>query len=104
MADKLMYVPNDDKQIAPFVYYNQWLKRLDTQLNEPNNQNSIKFPKVVETTNKKTCYNPLRTSAINSPMSPTSLLWYNMALSLSCWQPGRTNKILACFWRTNNMR
>ena len=31
-----------------------WLKRLDFQLNEPTNQNLIKVPKVVEPTNKKT--------------------------------------------------
>ena len=39
-------------KIKPSVNYNQWLKRLDTQLNEPTNQNSI----------------------INSPMSPSSLI------------------------------
>ena len=32
MANKLMHIPNDK------VYYNQWLKRLDTALNEPTNQ------------------------------------------------------------------
>ena len=46
MADKLMYILNDDK-IIPFVDYNQQLKRLDTQLIESNNQ--IHKPK-----NKKT--------------------------------------------------
>ena len=44
MADKLMYIPNDDSNITLSVYYNKWLKRLDTQLNEPPNQNSIKVP------------------------------------------------------------
>ena len=34
MANKLMYIPNDNIQ-------NQCLKRLDSQLNEPTNQNSI---------------------------------------------------------------
>ena len=48
MADKFMYIPNDDKQI------DQLLKRLDTQFNEPTNQNKIKVPKVVEPTYKKT--------------------------------------------------
>ena len=33
--------------------YNWWLKRLDTQLKEPTNENSIKVSKVVKTTNKK---------------------------------------------------
>ena len=36
------------------VNYNYWLKRLDTQLNEPANQNLIKASKVVNQTNKKT--------------------------------------------------
>ena len=35
MADKLMYIPNDKTQTYLF---NQWLKSLDTQLNEPTNQ------------------------------------------------------------------
>ena len=35
MADKLMYIPNDDAQNFPSIYYNKWLKRFDTQLNEP---------------------------------------------------------------------
>ena len=39
MADKLMYIPNSDTQI---VDYNKWLKRLDTPLDEPTNQRSIK--------------------------------------------------------------
>ena len=53
MADKLMLNPNYDKQNFPFCYYNYWLKRLDAQLNEPTNQNSIKVPKFVRTANKK---------------------------------------------------
>ena len=35
----------------PYVDYNQWLRRLDTQLNEPTNQNSLK---VVKPMNKRT--------------------------------------------------
>ena len=35
MADELMYIPNDDTQITPFVDYHYWLKRWDTQLYEP---------------------------------------------------------------------
>ena len=43
-------------KINPAVDYNYWLKRLDsgTQHNKPTNRNSIKVPKVVEPTNKKT--------------------------------------------------
>ena len=48
MTDKFMYITN----VIPSVDYEYWLKRLDTKLNEPSNQNSIKVPKVV--TNKKT--------------------------------------------------
>ena len=51
MADKLMYIPIDDTQ--NFVDYNYWLKRLDIQLNELTNQNSIKVTKVTKP-NKKT--------------------------------------------------
>ena len=49
MADKLMNIPNDllfIHKITHFVDYNKWLKRLDTQLNELTNQNSI-VPKVL---------------------------------------------------------
>ena len=43
MTNILMYIPNDDTQkITPYVDYNQWLKRLDTQLTEPTNKNSQK--------------------------------------------------------------
>ena len=31
----------------PSVDYDKWLKSLDTELNEPTNQNLIKVPKVV---------------------------------------------------------
>ena len=35
----------------------KWLKRLETQLNKPTNQNLLKVPKVVKRTNKKTLEN-----------------------------------------------
>ena len=54
-------------KITPFVDYNEWLKRLDTQLNEQTNQNLIKVPKIVEPTNKKRYHS---FSVIKSPMSP----------------------------------
>ncbi len=54
--------------------YNQWLKSLGTwKLNKPNNQNSIKVPKVGKPTIKKRYYKTLGTSVINSSMSPYSL-------------------------------
>ena len=41
-------------KFTPSVDNNKYLKCLDTQLNEPTIQNSIKFPKVVKPTNNKT--------------------------------------------------
>ena len=35
MADKLMYISNNDTQNTPSVDYKELLKRLDTQLNKP---------------------------------------------------------------------
>ena len=70
MADKLIYKTSPTKiQIMYFIL----MKSVDTQLNEPANQNSIKVPKVVQRTNKKGYYKTFRTSVINSPMSPPSL-------------------------------
>ena len=40
-------------KITPSLDYNQWLKRLDTKLNKPTPQNSIKVPKVYKAKNKK---------------------------------------------------
>ena len=53
MADKLMYIPCDITKKSPSVDYNEWLKRFDTQLNEPTIQNAIKVPKAVKPKNKK---------------------------------------------------
>ena len=41
-------------KITQTVNYNWWLKRLDTELNEPTNQNLLEVHKVGEQTNKKT--------------------------------------------------
>ena len=40
-------------KIKPSKDYNWWLKRLDAQLNESTNQNSMKVTKVAKPTNKK---------------------------------------------------
>ena len=66
MVDKLMYIPNEIPKITPAVNYNLWLKRFDTQLNEPTYQNSIKVLRFIKST--------LGTSVINSPMSPPFLI------------------------------
>ena len=57
-------------ETIPSVDYNQRLKSLDNQLNDPTNQNSIKVPNVVKPKNKKRYYKTLGTSVINSPLSP----------------------------------
>ena len=55
MDDEFMYIPNEDTQNYPCsVNNNWWMKCLDTQLNEPTNQNSKKVPKVLKPTNKET--------------------------------------------------
>ena len=41
-------------KITPSLDFNQWLKCLDTHLNEPSNKNSMKVPEVIKPTNKKT--------------------------------------------------
>ncbi len=66
--------------ITSAVDYDQWLKRLDTQLNLPTNQNSTKVLKVVKPTNKKCNNKTLGTSVINSSMSSPSLAKRNPAL------------------------
>ena len=54
-------------KIIPSVDYNKWLKRLDTQLNELTNQNSIKSPKLLSQLIRKRYYKILETSVINNP-------------------------------------
>ena len=51
-----MYIPNDDTQNLLFCKLQLVFKRFDTQTNEQANQNSIKVPKIVEPTNKKTLF------------------------------------------------
>ena len=61
MANKLMYILNYDTQNYPFCRL-QLVGHLDTLSNEPTNQNSIKDPKVIKQTNKKSYYKTLGTS------------------------------------------
>ena len=60
-------------KIISSVDYNYWLKHLDTQPNELTIQNSLKVPKVVKATNKKTLSKTLGTSVMNIPLSPSLL-------------------------------
>ena len=53
MAEKFMYIPNDDIKYYPFYRSELVIETIDTQLQEPINQNSIKLPKIVMPTNKK---------------------------------------------------
>ena len=46
MADQFMYIPNDDTQNTRTEDLNQWLKRLNTQVNETTNKNSLKSQKL----------------------------------------------------------
>ena len=74
MTEKLIYIPNDNTQITPSsVYYNYWLKRLDTQLNDPTNQNLVKVPKLLGQRIRIDYWKTLGTGVINCPMSPPSL-------------------------------
>ena len=66
MADELMYIPNEDTQNSLFC-------RLQV-LVETFGQASLKVPKVVKPTNKKTLLKTLGTSVINSPLSPFFLI------------------------------
>ena len=68
MADKLIYIPNNDTQNYSF-YSLQCLQRLYTQLNIPTNHNSIKIPKAVKQRITKRYFKNLFTSEINSAMS-----------------------------------
>ncbi len=74
MADKIMYISNDDIEISFSVVCNEWMKRLDTKLDKPTNKNSIKDTKVLNKRIKKRYYKTLGTSLITSPMTPSSLL------------------------------
>ena len=63
-------------KINSSVDYNKWLKLLDTRLNEPTNQKSIKVTKAVKHMNKKTLLDKtLGTSVITAqcPIPP----WYS---------------------------
>ena len=52
MADKSMYIPNDDTANYPFCRLQLVVET--TQPNEQTNQNSIKVLKAVKPTNKET--------------------------------------------------
>ena len=51
---KIMYISNVNTQIYPLCRVHLVVDTKDTQLNKPTNQDSLKVPKVVKATNKKT--------------------------------------------------
>ena len=53
MAVELMYSPYVDTLNYPLSTLQLMVAQLDTQLNKPTNQNSLKVPKVIKPTNKK---------------------------------------------------
>ena len=48
-----MYIPNDNTQNYPYCILEK-VVGMFKQLNKPTNQNSVKVPKVVKSTNKET--------------------------------------------------
>ena len=60
-------------KITPSEDCNQWLKKLDTQLNEQTNRISTKISKVVKPMNKKTLLLNFGDYSNKQPMSPPSL-------------------------------
>ena len=65
-------------KVNHYVDYNCWLKRLDTQLKKPTNENSSKTPKLLDQRIRKLSYTSLGTSVMNRTIAPLSL--YHLAL------------------------
>ena len=65
MVDKLLHILNDKRQNYPFWRLQLVVHTLDTQLNEPNNQNSIKVPKLLCQRIRNRFHKTLETSVIN---------------------------------------
>ena len=65
MADKSMYIPNDDTQNYPFFRLKIVVESSDTELDEPTNQNSIKISKFLSQRIRKRYYKTLGTSFID---------------------------------------
>ena len=71
MADKLMYITNNDTQNYPFCRLQ--LKGLDSKLFKPF-KIQLKSPKLLSQSIRKNYYKTLGTNVINSSMSPPSLM------------------------------
>ncbi len=80
MAFKFLYFPKNDTQNYPVVDYNLCLNHLDTQLNEPTNQN------LISCLNKERYYKTLGNSKINSQMYLPPLVHVQLFLkNLGSW-------------------
>ena len=80
-----MLIPNDHTQHNSYCRLQLVVETFGNLLNKPTNQNSIKFHKVVKELIRKLYYKTLKTSVLNSPMSPPFL-------SISCVLTNRKNK------------
>ena len=56
MADNLLNNPNNNTQNCPSVDKNEWSRRVNTQLNETTNQNSLKSTKLLSQRIRKHYY------------------------------------------------
>ena len=65
MENNLSTSPQIVNKITAFIDYNQWLKRLETQLDEPTNQNSLKLQRLISQQLRKHYFKTLGTSVIN---------------------------------------
>ena len=63
MADKILYIPNDDTQNEPVFRLQLVFETcLPTELNEPTNQNQLKNPRLLSQRIRKLYYKTLGTS------------------------------------------
>ena len=77
-------------KITPSIDYYQWLKRLDAQLNEPINPNTIIVSKVLIQRIRKGYFKTLGTSEINSSMTSSSLV-KSLEIVKLCQEPRTVN-------------
>ena len=78
MADKLIFIPNNDAQNFPLLYldYNQWLKYF--KYYQPI-KIQLKFPNLLSQRMRKHYNKTIGTSVINSPMSPPPSLQFHIS-------------------------
>ena len=77
-----MYIPNNDAQNKPYCRLQLVVKRQDTQIDEPTNQNLMKVLNVVKPTNKKTLLLKIGDQCNKLPNVPLPLCFF--AVSLNC--------------------